>query len=189
MLRFSDAQPVLGHVDPHDCFPKRAVKAEEAVFQSIDGFGRKRGINRIVSLGDTAFPELGRALSKVLATEIRLFDPKAFVQSEGAGLELHSDPVVVVTWQIKGSKAWRVYDPALMPNDMIALRRAQDTPVAAQLLSEFYSALPVENALEFILHRGDFLVIPAFAPHETRSFDDGMSVSLTLGLATSGPFT
>ena len=102
---------------------------------------------------------------------------------------MHSDPVIVVTWQIQASKAWRVHDAALMPDDMLALRVAQDTPIAAQLLSEFYSTLPAENAFEFTLGPGDFLVIPAFAPHETRALGDGISISFTLDFVSNGPLS
>ena len=149
MLQFAEAQPILGYADPKNALPKLIIESEEAAFQSINGFGRRRGNNRIVSLGNTAFPRLEQTLSRALTTAVRISDPKLFLQIEGGGLEMHSDPVIVVTWQIQASKAWRVHDAALMPDDMLALRVAQDTPIAAQLLSEFYSTLPAENAFEF----------------------------------------
>ena len=177
----SMSQPIIGRFDAWSCLSNLTGTADEsAAFQSDCGFGRTQGDNRIFTISNVHFPSMEQAISNVLAQQVRLSDPKVFVQTDGGGLELHCDPVSVVTWQIQSSKTWRIYDAALVPEDIRALRRAQATPLAAQLLSEFYGTLAARAAMEVTLTPGDFLVIDAYAPHETRAKGDGQSISMTL---------
>lgn len=151
-----------------------------ADFVALPGFGRGAGHNQIFGLTGQSFDDLSVAVSKVVGQHVSLTDPKLFVQTNSGGLELHADPVAVVSWQISGRKRWRLFDATQMPQDMRGLRTAQDNPVATELLTDFYRSGRFVRPMERLLEAGNFLVMPPFTLHETCALSNGLSISLTL---------
>jgi bifunctional lysine-specific demethylase and histidyl-hydroxylase MINA len=88
--------------------------------------------------------------------------------AEARGLDRHYDTHDVFVMQLQGSKHWRIFAPVLeLPLKTQPFREESHDPQAA----------PIEDTT---LERGDLLYLPRGFPHEARSLD--LSVHLTVGL-------
>lgn len=170
------------------CCPKMVVMSDgqspSTRFYSDTRFGRTGGQNTIHTSVSIALTQLRDAVSDTLGVAVELVEPMGFEQTMGGGLELHADPVVVVSWQIMGSKRWRFYPAYQIPQDIRALRVALPKEGGGPIVADFYHNTRFTDGAERELLPGDFVVMPAFTLHETHAVADGFSVSATVKLAT-----
>lgn len=170
----------FGHCPAELALDRLRLGNPEALFDSAVGFSRARGQNLIVRGEGLDLKNITHAVQSITARHLYLSDPKVFVQSEGAGLELHGDPVAVVAWQLAGRKLWRLYDSDQFPAEMRSLRLAQESVGVGPVLTHFYQTSNFKVHCERELVPGSFVVMPKFTLHETFAITPGLSISFTI---------
>jgi ribosomal protein L16 Arg81 hydroxylase len=135
-----------------------------------------------------------------LATSIKValmfsgaVDCGCFITPKSIGAKTHFDSQSVFTFQLAGTKEWRVSSrPALRGPLRGAFRNAAGGVDADQLdgdLAHEVEFVPDSDFETYPLEPGDFLFIPAGVWHDTIVKSEDLSVSVALGLINTGAWT